>query len=261
MPYFHYNDIEELEDQDIEKCQRDYKLKHWDQIKQDYEFSGGLNIPSRYHISQHEKLAKKINVDQDDIEYTFRPAVCQAPGLYQPRPTVNIPHRIWDDKCFIQQRERLNQNVVNYRSNLDHYQRRGVLIHPTAGVGIRFDRIPALQPGQLRTEALLKGRGKGLNHCPGDTPNLPPNPRDRLHNRSRKDSGLYPEYSTTRRGMIATHEINPTDTIGVTPKGPPVAGYAAMQYRKGFYQDTYQEVIDATERMNEALWCDQPSYY
>lgn len=261
MPYFHYDDPDNLEALDVERCQQDYKRKHKSDIEREYAYRGGLNIPSRYHITQHEKLMKKMSGENDGIEYTFRPAVCQAPGLYQPRSTVNIPHTTWDDTCYIQQKERLNVNVVNYRQNLNQHQRRGILIPPTAGAGIRFDRIPALQPGQLRSEALLKGRGKGLNHCPGDTPNLPPNPKDRLHNRARKDSGLYPKHTTNRRGMIATHEINPFDKLGVTPKGPPVGGYAALHVRKGFFHDTYQEVIDATERLNDEMWCDQPSYY
>lgn len=225
-----------------------------------YDFRGGLNVPGLYQSSQHESYRKEHSC-RDQIAYTFRPYACRAPGLYQPRMTVNVPHTVWDDDCYIQQKARLDQQMYNYSNNLNRYRRLGVEIPPTAGVGIRADRTPALYPGQLRSEAFMKGRGKGLNHCPGDSPNLSPDMQDKLHSRRRKDSGLYPAQSTTRRGYIATKELNPVDRIGLSAKGPPVAGYAAMWQREGFLVDQYQEAIDAQERINEALWCDTPSYY
>lgn len=245
----------------LDACEEEYRKKNKGKIACQYAYKGGLNIPSIYHSATHQKLDRG-KACREGVQYTFRPHVCNAPGLYQPFMTVNVPHRVWDDTCYIQEKERLNQVVYNYNQNLNKQQRRGVLLPPTSGVGIRADRFPGLHPGQKRSEFYMQGKGKALNHCPGDTPNLSPDPRDSLHSsQKRKDSGLYMAHSMNRRGMIATKEINPFERIGVTAKGPPTGGYAAMQYRQGFLHDTYQEVVDATERMIDELYCDQPRYY
>lgn len=227
-----------------------------------YSFKGGLNQPSPYQCAQYDNL-EKVQYVRDDTQYTVRPYACKAPGLYQPRMTINVPHTVADDTCFIQQKERLNAEQYNYITNLDKYQRRGVEICPTAGAGIRCNQRQGLTPGQLRSEFFMQGKGKGWNRCPGDLPSLPPDPKDALHRGQRVDSGLYPEMTMNRRGMIATHEQNAFERIGVTPKGPPPGGYAAMQYRCGFLVDSYQDAIDEYEKQWEEFEAeaDWPSYY